>query len=193
MMESTYFTSEATQLGRKSVDGGGMTQSQVDAIYGNLGSAVTADAANTHDVTITTPAAGLSPSFWPDDLTRDLLLLVNKGRNDLGAAAMGSILTSLSTASIFPPVNTAAPVVSSASLSVAADSAATATVGTWTNAPTSYTYQWLRNTAPIAGQTAQTHLLVAADIGFNLSCMVTAHNADGTGNATSNAIGPVTA
>lgn len=199
MMGSAYFTTEATRLGRKYFNGGRMTQSAIDAIFANLGSLVSADTATVHDSTIKKPAAGLSPTSWDsptaqhDPLTRELLLLVNKGRNDLGAAAMGSILTSLSTGLVLPPVNTAAPVVSATSLSVAAAGVASVTNGTWTNAPTSYQYQWLRNTAPIAGQTGQTHALTAADETFNLSCRVTALNADGSAFVSSNSIGPVTA
>jgi hypothetical protein len=65
--------------------------------------------------------------------------------------------------------------------------------GTWSNSPTTYAYQWLRSGAPIFNATGQSHALIAADIGFLISCRVTATNADGSGNATSNAVGPVTA
>jgi hypothetical protein len=92
-----------------------------------------------------------------------------------------------------PPVSSAAPVASSTSLSVAAAGVASVTNGTWTNAPSSFTYQWLRAGAPIFGSNSSTHTLVAADETFNLSCMVTAANAVGYAQATSNAIGPITA
>lgn len=193
MMSSSDFQGKATRLGQKYSHGGIMTPAAIDAIFSSLGSAVSADTATTHDVTITTPAGTLSPSSWPDGLTRELELLINRGRNDLGAAAMGAILTNLAAAILFPPANTAAPVASATSLSVAGAGVASVTNGTWTQSPTSYTYQWLRNSAPIFNATAASYTLAAADVGSNLSCIVTATNPDGSGNATSNAIGPVTA
>lgn len=190
---SSDFQGEAILIGDKHYNGGRMTQAAIDAVYGSLGSAVTADAANNHDVTLATPGGALSPSTWPDDLHRELQLLINKGRNSLGPAAMGSILTSLSTANIFPPVNTVAPAVSATSLSVAAAGVASCTTGTWTEAPTSYTYQWRRGGTNIGGAAGSTYTLQAADVGLLITCNVTAINAAGSAQQLSNAIGPVTA
>lgn len=52
----------------------------------------------------------------------------------------------------------------------------TCTTGTWINAGgAAYTYQWQRDNANIAGQTAATHVVVAADQGgHELSCLVVA-------------------
>ncbi|HLY86740.1 MAG TPA: hypothetical protein VKO84_09595 [Gaiellaceae bacterium] len=62
-----------------------------------------------------------------------------------------------------------------------------ATSGTWSQSPTSYTYQWLRcsstsNTSCSAftGDTGQTYQLTAADGGTILRVAVYAHNAAGT-------------
>lgn len=77
------------------------------------------------------------------------------------------------------PVNTVAPVVSG---TAAVGSTLSCTTGTWTNSPTSYTYQWQRDTQGsdpynnIGGATASTYLLVNADIGCHIRCQVTAHN-----------------
>jgi len=69
-------------------------------------------------------------------------------------------------------------------------------IGTWANTPTSYTFQILRNGAPISGATltsaSATELkypIVLADLGKTLQCMVAASNAGGTavGIATLNA------
>ena len=60
--------------------------------------------------------------------------------------------------------------------------------GTWTNSPTSYAYQWLRDGVAIVGATASTYLLAAADSTHAISCTVTATAAGGSGSATSNAI-----
>jgi hypothetical protein len=65
----------------------------------------------------------------------------------------------------------------------------TATTGTWNYQPTSYTYQWMRAGAAIAGATASTHVIVAADQGGNaITCVVTAVNKRGSTSATSNTI-----
>jgi hypothetical protein len=62
--------------------------------------------------------------------------------------------------------------------------------GTWSNSPTSYTYQWQRCTsstscADITGATKQTYTLVAADAGRRIRSVVTAVNADGKSSANS--------
>lgn len=90
------------------------------------------------------------------------------------------------------PANTAAPVASATSLSVAGGGIASVTTGTWTGSPT-YTYQWYRGGTAIAGATTNSHTLVAADVGLTLTCTVTGTNASGHVSATSNAVGPVTA
>ena len=57
--------------------------------------------------------------------------------------------------------------------------------GTWTGAPGSYSYQWLRcpgatRCAPIAGATAQSYTVTATDIGATLEVQERAANASGT-------------
>jgi hypothetical protein len=69
----------------------------------------------------------------------------------------------------------------------------TASNGTWSNAPTSYAYQWRRCASDgtacgdITGATKQTYTVVAADIAHTLRVVVTASNADGKASATSDA------
>jgi hypothetical protein len=53
--------------------------------------------------------------------------------------------------------------------------------GRWSNTPSAYAYQWLRNGAPIAGATSRTYTVAAAQLGAVLSCSVTASNAGGAG------------
>jgi hypothetical protein len=91
------------------------------------------------------------------------------------------------------PVATTVPKVTTTSLSVAATGVASSTTGVWTGAPTGYTYQWLRDGANIAGATAASYTLVAADVGHLVSCTVTATGSGGTGTSTSNTVGPVVA
>jgi hypothetical protein len=166
----------------------GMAETAINTIVGNLGAAVTADSANLYDCTLKEPGGTLSPSSWPDNLTRELELLINKGRNSLGPTQMGSILTSL-VGQTLPPANTVAPV---ASGTLVHPSTLTVTNGTWDNNPSTYTYQWLRAGAPIFNATATTYVTAAADVSFLISCRVTAYNGNGNGQATSNSLGPIT-
>ena len=63
--------------------------------------------------------------------------------------------------------------------------------GTWTGTlPITYTYQWQRNGIAIVGETAITYLIVLADIGQIINCLVTATNILGTGNAISTGVIP---
>jgi hypothetical protein len=102
-----------------------------------------------------------------------------------------AITAALST--INPPANTAAPVASATSLSVAASGVVSVTVGTWNYVPTSYQYQWYRGGTPIAGATNNSRPLSVADETFMISCRVTAENAAGATTIASNSVGPVTA
>lgn len=64
----------------------------------------------------------------------------------------------------------------------------TCSTGSWTNDPTSYTYQWYRNGTLLAGFTGPTYALGTLDEGTTLTCTVTASNAAGQASAMSNAV-----
>ena len=81
---------------------------------------------------------------------------------------------------LVPPASTALPTISG-TLNLA--DTLTATTGAWTNTPTSYAYQWLRDGAPISGETSSSHTIVTADTGRTLSVTVTASNAGGSTSA----------
>lgn len=88
------------------------------------------------------------------------------------------------------PANMVAPVVSG----VAAEGETLTTDnGTWTNSPAGYTFQWKRGGTSISGAAASAYTLVTADVGSNITCVVTATNAGGSASATSNSVGPVAA
>ena len=55
----------------------------------------------------------------------------------------------------------------------------TATTGTWTNNPTSFTYRWNRAGTAISGATVSSYVPVTADIGNTLTVSVTAANTGG--------------
>ena len=88
------------------------------------------------------------------------------------------------------PSNTVAPV---ASGTTTVGQTLSVTTGTWTNTPLSYVYQWYRDGSPIGGATSNTYLLVTADTGAYLACLVTATNASGSNATSSNALGPIAA
>ena len=88
-------------------------------------------------------------------------------------------------ASNAPPVISSSPVVTG---TAAVGQTLSCDKGVWFNAPTSYTYQWLRDGANIAGATVSTYVVVAGDLGHAISCKVTATNANGSAPATSNAV-----
>ena len=86
------------------------------------------------------------------------------------------------------PVGTAAPTIAGTAQD---GQVLSATNGTWTNSPTSYTYAWSQCDASgasctaIATATAATYTAVTADVGHTLRVTVTAKNANGSGTATS--------
>jgi 5'-nucleotidase len=86
-------------------------------------------------------------------------------------------------------VNTAVPVVSG---TPRVGRTLTATSGTWTPTPTSVSFQWYANGAPIAGATGPSLVLGAAQVGTRVTVAATAH-ATGFADATavSAQVGPV--
>ena len=94
---------------------------------------------------------------------------------------------------INPPSVLVAPV---ASGTVEIGQTLSTTDGSWTNSPTSYSYQWQRDGVDISGETSATYTVVAADIGpgtagigTGITCLVTANNAAGASSpSASNAL-----
>ena len=82
------------------------------------------------------------------------------------------------------PVNTAPPTISG---TTQVGQTLTAGNGTWSNAPTSSAYQWLRCNGggnacvSVANGTQRTYTLVGADAGRTIRVRVTATEADGSG------------
>lgn len=83
------------------------------------------------------------------------------------------------------PVNIVAPAVTG---TATVGQTLSTTDGTWTGAPApTFSYQWQRNNVNISGATSSTYLLVEADIGNPIRCVVTATNPLGAVSANSNA------
>jgi hypothetical protein len=100
------------------------------------------------------------------------------------------------TGSASPPVNTAAPVVTTDGTPATTETV-TCSTGTWTNTPTSYAYQWKHdlgagyvNITGAGNPTTSAYTLQLADEGRNVKCTVTATNAAGSTSADSNVIVP---
>jgi prepilin-type N-terminal cleavage/methylation domain-containing protein len=87
------------------------------------------------------------------------------------------------------PVNLTLPSISGSPSDGATE---TASVGTWSQSPTSFSFQWLLcpttlgiGCVTISGATADTYVVAGADVGSYLEVEVTASNAVGSGTATS--------
>jgi hypothetical protein len=86
------------------------------------------------------------------------------------------------------PVTQAAPAISGTPV---VGSQLSCSNGTWTNSPTGFSHQWLRNGNAIPGAGAATYVVTQADVAQQVSCRVTASNAGGNSQArTSNAVVP---
>jgi FG-GAP-like repeat/Abnormal spindle-like microcephaly-assoc'd, ASPM-SPD-2-Hydin len=103
-------------------------------------------------------------------------------------AANSPQTVSLSGTGVSPaPVSQQAPAISG---NAVRGDTLTCSNGTWTNNPTSFAHQWLRNGQPIPGATNQTYTVAEADVGQPLTCHVTASNAGGSNSRTSSAVTP---
>jgi hypothetical protein len=91
-----------------------------------------------------------------------------------------------------PPVNTAPPIVTIVT-NLQVGSTLASSTGTWTGTGGTITYarQWLRNGSPIAGASATSYILTAADVGAMIACNVTATDANGEASMDSAPVGPV--
>ena len=108
------------------------------------------------------------------------------------AAATTGIFAAVASAAA--PVNTASPTISG---TAKVGSTLTANDGTWSNSPTSFSYQWQRcasdgrGCGDITSATSKSYSPVTGDVGHALRVVVTATNADGHASATSGATDPV--
>lgn len=113
-----------------------------------------------------------------------------RGTNAYGVSSYIASSNSVSAVNAVAPVNTVAPVISGTAV---VGQTLSSTTGTWTGIPTpTYSYQWKRGATNI-GTNSSTYTLVQADAGntSNITCVVTATNASGSANATSNQIAQI--
>jgi hypothetical protein len=145
-------------------------------------------------------AANLIPDASASNSQRTYLRVINRyrvakalqplpGLDYTGFVAALNVLVALTGTTLIPEVVTE-PYVGSNATPPIAGSVLTSTTGTWTNTPTSYTYQWQRNGVNYGGTTAS-YTLLAADVGhgYEFTCLVTGVNAGGSSlPAASNAV-----
>lgn len=116
-----------------------------------------------------------------DDSTSDAVATINYTTDSVTAT-----ITSAGNAGDVPQP-TAAPTITG---TAQVDYTLTASTGTWTGSPTSYTYQWYSCTStacnPISGATASTYAPTAAVVGDEMAVEVTATNSIGSNYADSN-------
>lgn len=98
--------------------------------------------------------------------------------NAAGSKTASSTNTAVVTAVPQPPSNTAVPTITG---TPEVGKTLTIVNGTWTNTPTSYTHKWFRGTVEIAGQTGQTYVAQAADVGKTIHVEEVATNSVGSG------------
>lgn len=110
-----------------------------------------------------------------EDYHADLAVLRTNRVNALVAAGFnpdGSVPPTFDTEL---PANTVAPAITG---TPETGQTLTCSVGTWLRKD-SHTFQWKRDGVAIGGATANTRVLVQADVGEDIKCTVTAHNESG--------------
>jgi len=184
----------------------------INSISGWTYASSSLDRANGATASVLTPAtdtaslgityASLTTSVCTIDASTGTITLVTAGSCNLTATTTGSLLNdqdqlakSVTIGGVFPPVNSSVPVVAGTNR---AGISLTSTNGSWTNSPTSYTYQWMSSAtsggiySDILGATASTYELAASDVGRYIRLSVIASNAAGVSAAALSAVrGPI--
>jgi hypothetical protein len=118
------------------------------------------------------------------------LALVVSGVSLAAKGRLGAVSTNRDAAYSLTPSNVFPPTISGAARQA---QALTESHGTWTNAPTSYSYEWEacdssgQSCVPIAGATAATYAPTGSDVGHTVVVQETASNAAGSSSPASSA------
>jgi hypothetical protein len=119
---------------------------------------------------------------------------VVRATNAAGSASAISSPTAVVTSPAAAPTNTALPQISGTPTQ---GNALTTSNGSWNGNPTSYTYAWQdcsgSTCSNISGASSSSYTLQSSDVGDTVRVGVTAINSAGSGRATSQSVGPVSA
>ena len=138
-------------------------------------------------------ATGSSYALQPSDVG-DTVDVVVTAKNAGGSSSATSARTgTVHAPAPSLPINTALPTISGTAQQW---QTLTASNGSWSNSPTSYTYQWQdcsssTNCVNISGATAPTYTLQASDVGVALDVVISASNGAGSVSKTSAQTGVV--
>ena len=124
-------------------------------------------------------ATGSSRLLSPDDIGSVTCVVIATNASGSTGQISNSVTVS---AGVEAPVNILLPAISG---TLVVGGLVAASIGTWTNAPTTYTYHWTRAGAAIAGATNDTYRLVPDDRSTDIAVIVTAGNAAGFTSAAS--------
>lgn len=137
--------------------------------------------------------ASLTTSVCTINQFTGTITIVTAGTCNLTATSLGNLLSdqdqmarTLTISGLFPPAISSAPTISG---TVRAGLTLSATNGTWSNTPTSYSYQWKSASASggaysdIANANSSTYELAAGDVGRYLKVSVVASNTSGASSA----------
>ena len=121
---------------------------------------------------------------------QDYLSLTNLGGLE---SSLESLLDVLPSGTVTPPPVPVDNVPPSITGATSQGQTLTEIAGSWSNSPTSYTYQWQdcdssgAHCKSISGATGQTYTLAASDVGSTIRVLETAHNSGGAGTAATSA------
>lgn len=136
------------------------------------------------------PIVGATASTYTTVLADSTANITCDVTADNGVAPTATAGSNTLTMANYTPANTVPPAVTGTSV---VGQTLSTTNGTWTNSPSTYSYQWYRGVTLISGATNSTYTLVQADAGntSNIKCVVTATNSAGTASADSNTIAQI--
>ena len=152
------------------------------------------DCTSSTSCTNVTGATGSTYTLQSSDVGNTIAIVVT-ATNAGGSTPATSAQTQAVTASApTAPQNTGLPTITGTAQQ---GQTLTASNGSWSGSPTSYTYQWQDCTSStsctnITGATNSTHTLQSSDVGDTIDIVVTATNASGPSSATSNQSASVT-
>jgi hypothetical protein len=122
-------------------------------------------------------AVGSTYTLASQDVGQSITCAVSAANGAGSSLPVGSLpVVPLGASSLPVPVATSPPTISG---NPALGQNLTCSSGSWSNAPTSYTYAWQRTGAILSGATGSTYVATASDLAQAISCIVVAHNASG--------------